>query len=224
MNVVFEWAVSSVLGSPNAQAGAIDVIAIRKQDESLSCSPFHVKLGKSSKKGEKGIVKVKVNKQDVELSMKLGPAGEAFFVERSRDFRRDPSGSFPTSPRDAQDNQPFLSPRNAEDNISVPLNVAESLDAGYVYLFTFINILDLIAVFMFSCAMLVMLFQLKTIPSLPPPRLILFPKRIWRFKFQHRARHSSPSSAPPVVTQSSLGREASQRARWFYPKVRRFLL
>jgi len=128
MNVVFEWAVSSVLGSPNAQAGAIDVIAIRKEDESLSCSPFHVKLGKSSKKGEKGIVKVKVNKQDVELSMKLGPAGEAFFVERSRDFRRDLSGSFPTSPRDVQDNQVFLSPRSAEDIISIPLNVSETVD------------------------------------------------------------------------------------------------
>lgn len=125
---VFEWAVSSVLGSPNAQAGAIDVIAIRKADGGLSCSPFHVKLGKSSKKGEKGIVKVTVNGKDVELSMKLGPAGEAFFVERSRDFRRNPSASFPTSPRDPQHGEILLSP-----GISSPLDlfaVVGALEVG----------------------------------------------------------------------------------------------
>lgn len=100
MNVL-EWAVSSVLGSPNTQSGAIDVIAIRQQDGSLSCSPFHVKLNKASKKGDKRIVGLKVNGRDVGLSMKLGPAGEAFFVERSRDFRKEPSTSFPNSPRSA---------------------------------------------------------------------------------------------------------------------------
>lgn len=62
MNVL-EWAVSSVLGSPNAQGGAIDVIAVRKPDGSLSCSPFHVKLGKAGKPGEKRVVKLTVNGQ-----------------------------------------------------------------------------------------------------------------------------------------------------------------
>ncbi len=86
MNHVIEWAVSSVLGSPNVQqAGAIDVIAVRRADGSISCSPFHVKLGKIPKKGEKKIVTLKVNGKDVSLSMKLGPAGEAFFVERTRE-------------------------------------------------------------------------------------------------------------------------------------------
>lgn len=84
MNTVIEWA-SSVLGAQNIQAGAIDVIAVRHSDGSITCSPFHVKLGKIPKKGEKKIVTLKVNGQDVSLSMKLGPAGEAFFVERTRE-------------------------------------------------------------------------------------------------------------------------------------------
>jgi len=87
MNVL-EWAMSSVLGSPTTQqAGAIDVIAIRQSDGTLTCSPFHVKLGKASQKGERRIVKLKVNGKEVALSMKLGPAGEAFFVERSKEYQ-----------------------------------------------------------------------------------------------------------------------------------------
>lgn len=76
MNVL-EWAVNSVLGSKFTQStGAIDVIAIRKHDGSMSCSPFHVKLGKVSKKGERRVVTLKVNGKEVSLLMKLGPAGE----------------------------------------------------------------------------------------------------------------------------------------------------
>jgi len=89
MNVI-EWAVSSVLGSTlhnnSHSTGAIDVIAIRRADGSLCCSPFHVKLGKASKKGERRLVTLRVNNEDVSLSMKLGPAGEAFFVEKARDY------------------------------------------------------------------------------------------------------------------------------------------
>ena len=88
MNVI-EWAVSSVLGSTlhnSHSTGAIDVIAIRRADGSLCCSPFHVKLGKASKKGERRLVTLRVNSEDVSLSMKLGPAGEAFFVEKARDY------------------------------------------------------------------------------------------------------------------------------------------
>lgn len=80
---------SSVLGSTlhnSHSTGAIDVIAIRRADGSLCCSPFHVKLGKASKKGERRLVTLRVNSEDVSLSMKLGPAGEAFFVEKARDY------------------------------------------------------------------------------------------------------------------------------------------
>ena len=97
---LFEWATSFVGGSTNTQAGAIDIIAVRRSDGSLSCSPFHVKLGKIPKKGEKKIVSLKVNGRDVPLSMKLGPAGEAFFVERTREINLKGAAwsSPPTSP------------------------------------------------------------------------------------------------------------------------------
>jgi phosphatidate phosphatase LPIN len=115
MNVVLEW----VMGMPSAQAGAIDVIAVRKADGTISCSPFHVKLGKASKKGEKKIVKLKVNGKAVDLSMKLGPAGEAFFVERTREFpRRELNSSYPGSPYGEGvgiDSAGPLSPRDEAD-------------------------------------------------------------------------------------------------------------
>ena len=64
--------------------GAIDVVAVRDSFGNLSCSPFHVKLNKLAKKGDScRTVKLAVNTRDVALSMKLGSAGEAFFVERT---------------------------------------------------------------------------------------------------------------------------------------------
>lgn len=63
--------------------GAIDAVAVRDSSGNLSCSPFHVKLNKLAKKGDScRTVKLAVNNRDVALSMKLGSAGEAFFVER----------------------------------------------------------------------------------------------------------------------------------------------
>lgn len=117
---LFEWASSFVGGSTNTQAGAIDIIAIRRSDGSLSCSPFHVKLGKIPKKGEKKLVSLKVNGKDVPLSMKLGPAGEAFFVERTREVNMRNSSwvSPPTSPNgplsyhDISTSFPLTSPLN----------------------------------------------------------------------------------------------------------------
>ncbi len=82
MNVL-EW----FLGAQTLPAGAIDVIAVRRDDGSLLCSPFHIKLGKASKKGEKKMVKIRVNGKEVEVFMKLGQAGEAFFVERTKEMR-----------------------------------------------------------------------------------------------------------------------------------------
>lgn len=115
MNVI-EWAVSSVLGSTlhnSHSTGAIDAIAIRRADGSLCCSPFHVKLGKASKKGERRLVTLRVNSKDVSLSMKLGPAGEAFFVEKARDYiysqRMDSSSSSLCSSSSPHHFQPLFS-------------------------------------------------------------------------------------------------------------------
>ncbi|KAI9510058.1 Lipin/Ned1/Smp2-domain-containing protein [Russula earlei] len=71
--------------NPATLTGAIDVIVIRRPGSNgsteLACSPFHVRFGKwqvlrpSEKK-----VDITVNGKSVPFSMKIGEAGEAFFV------------------------------------------------------------------------------------------------------------------------------------------------
>ncbi|KAG8926661.1 hypothetical protein FRC02_008763, partial [Tulasnella sp. 418] len=65
--------------------GAIDVIVIERLDENgnteLACSPFHVRFGKWQvlRPGEKQVT-VLVNGNPIPYAMKIGDAGEAFFV------------------------------------------------------------------------------------------------------------------------------------------------
>eukprot|EP01133_Synstelium_polycarpum_P010893 gene10893-12695_t len=67
-------------------SGAIDILVIPQADGSLKCTPFHVRFGKlqlisSSEK----VVSVYVNALKTNLQMKLGHAGEAFFVEETEE-------------------------------------------------------------------------------------------------------------------------------------------
>lgn len=50
-------------------------------DGSIKCSPFHVKLAKGKK--DVRLVKLTVNGKETDLKMKVGRAGEAFFVEHT---------------------------------------------------------------------------------------------------------------------------------------------
>ncbi|CCM00174.1 uncharacterized protein FIBRA_02202 [Fibroporia radiculosa] len=81
--------------NPSTLTGAIDVIVVRRpkthdadgstpttdDDSELVCSPFHVRFGKWQvlRPGDKK-VNVFVNGQPIPFSMKIGEAGEAFFV------------------------------------------------------------------------------------------------------------------------------------------------
>ena len=65
-------------------SGAIDIVVVRQPDGSLKSSPFHVRFGKLHVlKPKEKLVRVAVNGEPVELWMKLGYSGEAFFVEES---------------------------------------------------------------------------------------------------------------------------------------------
>ena len=76
--------------NPSTLTGAIDVIVIQRPTDSgdteLACSPFHVRFGKwqvlrpSEKK-----VNVFVNGNPIPFNMKIGEAGEAFFVFETDD-------------------------------------------------------------------------------------------------------------------------------------------
>ncbi|KAG6910120.1 hypothetical protein DXG01_012879 [Tephrocybe rancida] len=71
--------------NPSTLTGAIDVIVIQRPtdngDTELVCSPFHVRFGKWQvlRPGEKK-VNVSVNGHLIPFNMKIGEAGEAFFV------------------------------------------------------------------------------------------------------------------------------------------------
>ncbi|KAG0032805.1 hypothetical protein BGZ82_006382 [Podila clonocystis] len=67
--------------NPATLSGAVDVVVVEQPDGSLSCSPFHVRFGKLSiLRPQEKVVEVTVNGRVVDFPMKVGDAGEAFFV------------------------------------------------------------------------------------------------------------------------------------------------
>lgn len=62
--------------------GAIDVIVVEQPDGEYLCSPFHVRFGKLGVlRSREKIVDIEINGEPVDIHMKLGESGEAFFVE-----------------------------------------------------------------------------------------------------------------------------------------------
>ena len=62
-------------------SGAIDIIVIQHHDGTLSSTPFHVRFGKLQLlKSREKLVTIRVNGNECDWRMKLGHAGEAFFV------------------------------------------------------------------------------------------------------------------------------------------------
>ncbi|VDM60189.1 unnamed protein product [Angiostrongylus costaricensis] len=70
--------------NPATLSGAIDVIVVEQPDGELKSTPFHVRFGKygvfsySNK-----YVDIQVNGEEIDLKMKLGESGVAFFVEEA---------------------------------------------------------------------------------------------------------------------------------------------
>ncbi|XP_037535151.1 phosphatidate phosphatase LPIN2 [Nematolebias whitei] len=70
--------------NPATLTGGIDVIVVRQPDGSFQCSPFHVRFGKLGVlRSKEKIVDIEINGEPVDLHMKLGDNGEAFFVEQN---------------------------------------------------------------------------------------------------------------------------------------------
>ncbi|XP_028252784.1 phosphatidate phosphatase LPIN1-like isoform X2 [Parambassis ranga] len=67
--------------NPATLSGCIDVIVVRQPNGSLHCSPFHVRFGKMGVlRSREKVVDMEINGEPVDLHMKLGDNGEAFFV------------------------------------------------------------------------------------------------------------------------------------------------
>ncbi|CAL8079369.1 unnamed protein product [Calicophoron daubneyi] len=69
--------------NPSTLTGAIDVIVVQQKDGTFSCGPFHVRFGKlTAISPADKIVEVYVNGMYVDfLRMRLGSAGDAYFVD-----------------------------------------------------------------------------------------------------------------------------------------------
>ncbi|XP_077378402.1 phosphatidate phosphatase LPIN2 isoform X2 [Festucalex cinctus] len=66
-------------------SGCIDVVVVRQRDGTYQCSPFHVRFGKLGVlRSKEKVIDIEVNGEPVELQMKLGDNGEAFFVQETK--------------------------------------------------------------------------------------------------------------------------------------------
>ncbi|XP_062862993.1 phosphatidate phosphatase LPIN1 isoform X2 [Trichomycterus rosablanca] len=85
--------------NPATLSGCIDVIVVRQPDGSLQCSPFHVRFGKMGVlRSREKVVDIEINGEPVDLHMKLGENGEAFFVKEAETNEEVVPSHLATSP------------------------------------------------------------------------------------------------------------------------------
>ncbi|KAM5246736.1 phosphatidate phosphatase LPIN3 isoform 2-T2 [Ctenodactylus gundi] len=85
--------------NPATLSGGIDVIVVKQADGSFRCSPFHVRFGKLGVlRSREKVVDIEINGEPVDLHMKLGDSGEAFFVQELQSDEEDVPPRLCTSP------------------------------------------------------------------------------------------------------------------------------
>ncbi|XP_010582406.1 PREDICTED: phosphatidate phosphatase LPIN3 [Haliaeetus leucocephalus] len=85
--------------NPATLTGCIDVVVVRQPDNSFQCSPFHVRFGKLGVlRSKEKVVDIEINGEPVDLHMKLGDNGEAFFVQESEENEGSIPSRLCTSP------------------------------------------------------------------------------------------------------------------------------
>ncbi|KAL9549005.1 hypothetical protein MBANPS3_005417 [Mucor bainieri] len=105
--------------NPATLSGAIDIVVVEQEDGDLACSPFHVRFGKLSVlMPQEKRVQIKVNGQVVPYVMKVGEAGEAFFVfetehEVPEEFQTSPI--MEAVPEKSQEDPPYLDIGESKD-------------------------------------------------------------------------------------------------------------
>ncbi|KAM4842262.1 phosphatidate phosphatase LPIN3 [Thomomys bottae] len=85
--------------NPATLSGGIDVLVVKQADGSFRCSPFHVRFGKLGVlRSREKVVDIEINGEPVDLHMKLGDSGEAFFVQELESDEEDVPPRLCTSP------------------------------------------------------------------------------------------------------------------------------
>ncbi|XP_053186404.1 phosphatidate phosphatase LPIN2 isoform X1 [Scomber japonicus] len=80
-------------------SGCIDVVVVRQRDGTYQCSPFHVRFGKLGVlRSKEKVIDIEVNGEAVDLHMKLGDNGEAFFVQEAEQQNQIVPAHLATSP------------------------------------------------------------------------------------------------------------------------------
>ncbi|XP_068199797.1 phosphatidate phosphatase LPIN2-like isoform X2 [Antennarius striatus] len=80
-------------------SGCIDVIVVQQPDGTFQCSPFHVRFGKLGVlRSREKVIDIEINGDPVELHMKLGDNGEAFFVQETEQENEIVPAHLVTSP------------------------------------------------------------------------------------------------------------------------------
>uniref|UniRef100_A0A6I8QZS3 phosphatidate phosphatase n=1 Tax=Xenopus tropicalis TaxID=8364 RepID=A0A6I8QZS3_XENTR len=85
--------------NPATLSGCIDVIVVRQPNGNMQCSPFHVRFGKMGVlRSREKVVDIEINGEPVDLHMKLGDNGEAFFVTEQEENEEAIPSHLATSP------------------------------------------------------------------------------------------------------------------------------
>ncbi|XP_056440369.1 phosphatidate phosphatase LPIN2-like [Gadus chalcogrammus] len=80
-------------------SGSIDVIVVQQPDGTFQCSPFHVRFGKLGVlRSREKVIDIEINGEAVDLHMKLGDNGEAFFVQETEKCNEAVPSHLVTSP------------------------------------------------------------------------------------------------------------------------------
>uniref|UniRef100_A0A4W6F2F7 phosphatidate phosphatase n=1 Tax=Lates calcarifer TaxID=8187 RepID=A0A4W6F2F7_LATCA len=108
-------------------SGCIDVVVVRQRDGTYQCSPFHVRFGKLGVlRSKEKVIDIEVNGEPVDLHMKLGDNGEAFFVQESEQQNQIVPAHLATSPIPTESHLFWISevehraPKDLEDDPADP--------------------------------------------------------------------------------------------------------
>ncbi|XP_078253408.1 phosphatidate phosphatase LPIN2 isoform X2 [Rhinoraja longicauda] len=94
--------------NPATLSGCIDVIVVQQQDGTYQCSPFHVRFGKLGVlRSKENVIDIEINGDPVDLHMKLGDNGEAFFVQETEKENEEVPPHLATSPIHTEEGQFF---------------------------------------------------------------------------------------------------------------------
>ncbi|PKK23779.1 lipin 3 [Columba livia] len=107
--------------NPATLTGCIDVVVVRQPDNSFQCSPFHVRFGKLGVlRSREKVVDIEINGEPVDLHMKLGDNGEAFFVQESEENEGSIPSGLCTSPIPMEESpEDAAQPSHAQETTSV---------------------------------------------------------------------------------------------------------